>query len=48
MDDRDRLERRAPWVPWAITWLALVAVAAVTYGFGAHREAGALLAEPVG
>jgi hypothetical protein len=47
MDDRDRMERRAPWVPWAITSLALVAVAAVAYSLGAHREAGALAAEPV-
>lgn len=47
MDDRDRMERRAPWVPWAITSLALVAVAAVAYSVGAHREAGALAAEPV-
>jgi hypothetical protein len=48
MDDRDRMERRAPWVPWAMTSLALVAAAAVAYSFGAHREAGALAAEPVG
>jgi hypothetical protein len=47
MDDRDRMERRAPWVPWAITSLALVAVAAIAYSLGAHREAGALATEPV-
>ena len=47
MDDRDRMERRAPWVPWAITSLALVAVAAVAYSVGAHHEAGALATEPV-
>jgi hypothetical protein len=47
MDDRDQIERRAPWVPWAITSLALVAVAAVAYSLGAHREAGTLAAEPV-
>ena len=47
MDDRDRMERRAPWVPWAFTSLALVAVAALAYSFGVHREAGDLAAEPV-
>ncbi len=46
MDGRDRMERRAPWVPWAITSLALLAVAAIAYSLGAHREAGALAAEP--
>jgi hypothetical protein len=46
MDERDRVERRAPWIPWAITSLALVAVAAVAYSVGAHREA-AFASEPV-
>jgi hypothetical protein len=46
MDDRDRTDHRAPWVPWAITSLALVAVAAIAYSFGAHREAGAIATEP--
>jgi hypothetical protein len=46
MDDRDRIEHRAPWVPWAITSLALLAVAAIAYNVGAHREAGALATEP--
>jgi len=41
------MERRAPWVPWAFTSLALVAVAAVAYSVGAHREAGTFAAEPV-
>lgn len=47
MDERDRMERRAPWIPWAITSLALVAVATIAYGLGAHRETGALATEPV-
>ena len=47
MDDRDRMEHRAPWVPWAFTSLALVAVAALAYSFGVHREAGDLAADPV-
>ena len=47
MDDRDRMERSAPWLPWALTSLALVAVAAIAYGVGAHGEAGALATEPV-
>jgi hypothetical protein len=41
------MERRTPWVPWAITSLALVAVAAVAYSLGAHREAEALATGPV-
>jgi hypothetical protein len=47
MDDRDRMERRAPWIPWAITSLALVAVAVIAYGLGAQREAGTFTTEPV-
>jgi hypothetical protein len=47
MDDRDRMERRAPWIPWAITSLALVAVAVIAYGLGAQREAGTFATEPV-
>jgi hypothetical protein len=39
MADRDRMERRAPWIPWAMTSLALVLVAVVAYGFGARRDA---------
>jgi hypothetical protein len=46
MDDRVRVEHRGPWVPWAVTSLALVAVAALAYGLGAQRDAGALGVEP--
>jgi hypothetical protein len=47
MDDRDRLERRAPWIPWAITSLALVMVAMIAYSLGAQREGAAVAEEPV-
>src|SRR5689334_21784771 len=47
MDERDRMERQAPWIPWDITSLALVAVAVIAYSVGAHREAGSLATEPV-
>jgi hypothetical protein len=40
------MERRAPWIPWALTSLALVVVAAIAYSLGVHREAGALASEP--
>src|SRR5437016_428823 len=39
MDDRDRRDHHAPWMPWAITSLALVVVAMIAYSAGAHREA---------
>ena len=32
----DRMERRAPWIPWAITSLLLVAVAIGAYLLGTH------------
>jgi hypothetical protein len=35
----DRIERRAPWVPWALTSAILVLVAIAAYSFGAHQEA---------
>jgi len=38
MDDRDRVESRPPWVPWAFTSLALVLVAAGAYWFGQHHQ----------
>jgi hypothetical protein len=38
----ERIEHRAPWIPWAITSVALVLVAVVAYGVGAHHEAGAV------
>jgi hypothetical protein len=47
MDDRNRFERRAPWLPWALTSLAFVAVAVIAYGVGANREAAAAATEPV-
>lgn len=46
MDDRDRLSRPAPWVPWALTSLALVIVALVAYALGV-REAAAVTDVPV-
>ena len=44
MDDRDRMDRdrmdyRTPWVPWAITSVALVVVAFLAYSLGARQEA---------
>jgi hypothetical protein len=38
MDDRDRLPYRTPWVPWALTSVALVGVALVAYTLGAERH----------
>jgi len=38
MDDRDRIHRPAPWIPWAVTSIALVLVAFVAYNFGLQRE----------
>ena len=35
----DRMERRPPWVPWAITSLVLVVVAMVAFSLGAEHEA---------
>jgi hypothetical protein len=35
----ERFERRAPWVPWAVTSALLLVVAVVAYFIGAHREA---------
>ena len=42
----DRFERPTPWVPWAITSVALVLVALVAYGAGAHREAAMVAGDP--
>ena len=47
MNERDRMEHHAPWIPWAITSLARVVVAAIAYSVGAHRGAEALGTEPV-
>lgn len=47
MDDRDRMDRRPPWIPWAFTSLALVIVAIVAYSLGAQRETVDGAAEPV-
>lgn len=47
MDDRDRMDRRPPWIPWAVTSLALVIVAIVAYSLGAQRETVAEAGEPV-
>lgn len=35
----DRMERRAPWMPWALTSVILVLVAIAAYSAGAYREA---------
>jgi hypothetical protein len=32
----DRVDRRAPWVPWAVTSVVLLAVACAAYVAGAH------------
>jgi hypothetical protein len=42
----DRFERRAPWIPWALTSVALVLVAIVAYSVGAHREAAMAAGTP--
>ena len=34
----NRMQRRAPWIPWVLTSVALVAVALIAYSFGAHHE----------
>ena len=34
----DRIQRQPPWIPWAVTSVALVLVALVAYSFGAHQE----------
>jgi hypothetical protein len=38
MDDRDRVMQRTPWVPWAITSVALVLVAIIAYAIGAQHH----------
>ena len=35
----ERMERRAPWMPWAMTSVILLLVAIAAYSFGAHQEA---------
>ena len=42
----DRIERRSPWIPWAITSVALVLVAVAAYGIGAHQEATVVGGDP--
>jgi hypothetical protein len=39
MDDRHQTGPRASWLPWAITAVALVLVAAVAYSVGAQQQA---------
>lgn len=41
----DRMARRAPWVPWALTSAVLVLVAIAAYSFGAHQEAASAVAD---
>lgn len=36
----EHLEPRAPWIPWAITSVALVVVAAIAYAVGASTGGG--------
>jgi hypothetical protein len=42
----DRLQRRGPWIPWAITSVLFVLVALAAYSFGAHQEAAAVGSAP--
>jgi hypothetical protein len=42
----DRLERRAPWVPWAIGSVVLLAVAVIAFAAGAHTNAGVAAVGP--
>jgi hypothetical protein len=42
----DRMLRRGPWFPWAVTSVILVLVALGAYSVGAHREAAAAGADP--
>ena len=41
----DRIDRRPPWIPWAIMSLVLVVVAIVAYNAGTYRDA-AVAVEP--
>ena len=46
--DRDRLERRPLWLPWAFTSLVLVVVAVVAYMFGTqHTVVTTAAGEPI-
>ena len=38
MDDRDRVDPRPMWIPWALTSVALLVVAAVAYALGTRHE----------
>ena len=38
----ERIERPAPWMPWAMTSVMLVVVALGAYSFGAYRQAMSL------
>lgn len=38
MDDRDRLPHGTPWIPWAVTSVALVLVALIAYTLGAGHQ----------
>jgi hypothetical protein len=44
----DRLDHRAPLVPWAISSVVLLAVAVIAYGAGAHAGGGAAAVGPDG
>jgi len=38
MDDRNQIDHRRMWIPWAITALALVVVAFAAYGIGLRHD----------
>lgn len=41
----ERMEHRAPWVPWAVTSVMLLLVAVAFYTFGAHEGAASVAAD---
>jgi hypothetical protein len=47
MDDRDRMDGRPMWVPWAMTSLVLLVVAGIAYTVGARHEVVVAGGEPI-
>ena len=43
MDDRNQMNRRPMWIPWAVMSLMLVVVAVVAYAIGARHDAFATI-----
>ena len=37
MDERERMDRRPPWIPWAIASLAFLLVAVLAFAFGRYE-----------